>query len=120
MASRAATVDGGATPVARCRDSVALARRQLLEGQGAPPFIEFETVRLWGHYNKDPQHYRPKDEWDAAQARDPIALLRQRIIAADASLAGEIETIDNDLKLEFEALKDEGRSGPLSRSRHRP
>lgn len=99
---KAATVNGG-DPVA-VRDSVALARQQLLAGEG-PAFIEFETIRLWGHYNKDPQHYRPKEEWDAVQARDPIALLRRRMIEADAGLARDLDTIDAEIKHELEDLK---------------
>ncbi|SEB95690.1 2-oxoisovalerate dehydrogenase E1 component [Beijerinckia sp. 28-YEA-48] len=107
---KAATVDGG-DPVA-VRDSVAMARQQLLEGNG-PIFLEFETVRLWGHYNKDGQHYRPKDEWDAAQAKDPLARLRHKLIETDASLARELDTIDAEVKQDIESLRQRVEAAPL-------
>lgn len=107
---KAATVDGG-DPIA-VRDSVAMARQQLLEGNG-PIFLEFETVRLWGHYNKDGQHYRPKDEWDATQAKDPIVLLRQKLIEQDPRLAQELDAIDGEMKQEIEQLRQQVEAAPL-------
>lgn len=106
----AATIDG-CDPVA-VRDSVAIARQRLLEGNG-PVFLEFETVRLWGHYNKDGQHYRPKDEWEAAQARDPLALLRRKLIESDPAASGELDLIDEETTRNLELLRERVEAAPF-------
>lgn len=47
-------------------------------GRG-PSLIEAMTERLVGHYDLDPQHYRPKGEVDRAREREPLARLRSRL-----------------------------------------
>lgn len=46
---------------------------------GGPSLIEAMTERIVGHYDLDPQHYRPKGELEAALEREPLARLRRRI-----------------------------------------
>ena len=38
--------------------------------------------RLWGHYNRDIEHYRPKEDRDIARTRDPIQTFSSKLIAA--------------------------------------
>ncbi len=106
----AATVSG-LDPIA-VRDSVAEARARIRTG-GGPAFLEFKTVRLWGHYNKDGQHYRPKTDWDAAQAADPLDLLRARLIGADSTLIGDLDDIDAQIESDFVALRSRVEAAPL-------
>jgi len=42
--------------------------------------IEVETYRYYGHFQGDPELYRPKGEVAALKAKDPIARLRRQII----------------------------------------
>ena len=84
IASRAASygmfseeVDGG--DVEAVRAAVARAARRARDGEG-PTLLECHTVRLWGHYNKDIEHYRPKANRLSALARDPIARLKAGLI----------------------------------------
>src|SRR5919108_1932420 len=77
----AATVDGN-DPTA-VRDAVAEAAGRAHAGEG-PTFIEARCHRLWGHYNLDVEHYRPKADLEAAQAADPVAALRHSL--ADAGM----------------------------------
>ena len=51
------------------------------EGDG-PVLIECRVPRLWGHYNRDIEHYRPKEDRDQARARDPITTFSNKLIAA--------------------------------------
>ncbi|HZR93179.1 MAG TPA: thiamine pyrophosphate-dependent dehydrogenase E1 component subunit alpha [Gaiellaceae bacterium] len=44
-----------------------------------PSLIEAMTERLVGHYDLDPQHYRPRGEVEAAREREPLARLRRRL-----------------------------------------
>ncbi|WP_458792994.1 alpha-ketoacid dehydrogenase subunit alpha/beta [Yoonia sp. MH D7] len=106
---QSATIDGN-DPIA-VRDSVAVARDSIVAGNG-PVFLEFNTVRLWGHYNNDLQHYRSKEEWNAAQEKDPIVSFRERIIKDGLADVDTLDRIDADLKGEFETLKNEVIAAP--------
>jgi pyruvate dehydrogenase E1 component alpha subunit len=46
-----------------------------------PSLIEIETSRLAGHFIGDAEGYRPAGEKDQLFARDPIVVLRQKLIA---------------------------------------
>ncbi|WP_319825893.1 thiamine pyrophosphate-dependent enzyme [Thalassovita sp.] len=99
---RSATVDGN-DPIA-VRDSVASARSHILDND-VPVFLEFTTARLWGHYNKDIQHYRPRSDAKDAEARDPIAALRARILNEGMIAEGDLDRIDDDVEAELEQLR---------------
>lgn len=57
-------------------EAVKRARR----GEG-PTLIEVETYRYYGHFQGDPELYRPKDEVAKLKAKDPIRRLREAMIA---------------------------------------
>jgi TPP-dependent pyruvate/acetoin dehydrogenase alpha subunit len=72
--------------------AVARARR----GDG-PTLIEVVTDRLLGHFQGDPETYRPKGEVEALRARDPIPALAARLKregllddAAEAALQADV------------------------------
>jgi TPP-dependent pyruvate/acetoin dehydrogenase alpha subunit len=44
---------------------------------GGPTLIEIETYRYYGHFQGDPEAYRPKGEVAALKAKDPIERLRK-------------------------------------------
>lgn len=93
----AATADQHPAPIARRADAygieahrvdgndveaVALGAAALVERcrQGDGPFLlEAETERWHGHYEGDPQRYRPEDERDGFE--DPVVLQRSRLEA---------------------------------------
>jgi TPP-dependent pyruvate/acetoin dehydrogenase alpha subunit len=63
-------------------DEVEQATREALErarGGEGPTVIEAMTERLVGHYDLDPQHYRPPGEVEHAAEREPLARLRGQI-----------------------------------------
>ena len=94
-----ATIDG-CDPIA-VRATIGLAADRARRGEG-PSLIECSTVRLWGHYNRDIEHYRPKDDRAAAEARDPIVLLRQRLRKAalvdDSAFAEMQRAVDAEIE----------------------
>jgi 2-oxoisovalerate dehydrogenase E1 component len=73
------TIDG-ADPLA-VRETMAQAAKRAREG-GGPVLIECRVPRLWGHYNRDIEHYRPKEDRDRARAADPISTFSNKLIAA--------------------------------------
>ncbi|MFF2655557.1 thiamine pyrophosphate-dependent enzyme [Streptomyces sp. NPDC058045] len=70
---RAESVDGQ-DPRA-VADAVHRAAAECRQGKG-PVFLECQTVRLGGHYNKDIEHYRPQADRDAAAEADPLLRIR--------------------------------------------
>jgi 2-oxoisovalerate dehydrogenase E1 component len=77
-----ATIDG-ADPIA-VRDTIAQAAERARSG-GGPSFVECRVSRLWGHYNRDIEHYRPKEDRAAATANDPILLLARRLLQSEVA-----------------------------------
>jgi pyruvate dehydrogenase E1 component alpha subunit len=67
-----------------------------------PHFIEAQTYRFMGHSMSDPAHghYRTKEEVDQQRKRDPLLLLRQKIVKAGLgtdtdfkNIAGEVQDV---------------------------
>ena len=73
------TVDG--TDPLALRETVRQAAERARAGEG-PALIECRVPRLWGHYNRDIEHYRPKDDRQAAGQRDPIELTIDRLVVS--------------------------------------
>lgn len=75
----AATINGADPMIVR--DSIALAAARARAGQG-PSLLECRVPRLWGHYNRDIEHYRSKSDKAEAEARDPLTELGGRLLAS--------------------------------------
>ncbi|WP_406316100.1 thiamine pyrophosphate-dependent enzyme [Streptosporangium sp. NBC_01639] len=100
-------VDGG-DPFAVAR-AVAAAAQACRNGEG-PVYLECKTVRLSGHYNRDIQHYRPKEDVEAAERGDPITRL---VASAAGDLSDDaVDAIDGQVAAEVEALGRQVRAMP--------
>ncbi len=95
------TIDG-ADPLV-VRETIVQAAKRAREG-GGPVLIECRVPRLWGHYNRDIEHYRPKEDRDRARATDPITIFSNKLLAAgflssdsfrelEASVVSEMEEV---------------------------
>ncbi len=72
------------------------------DGEGGPRLLHAVTYRIKGHVSVDPGSYRLPEEVAAAQAREPLLLMRQRLLdqghtaqaldAVDAAALAEINT----------------------------
>jgi 2-oxoisovalerate dehydrogenase E1 component len=87
-------VDGG-DPFA-VREAVAAAAAACRAGAG-PVFLECKTVRLGGHYNRDIEHYRPKDDIARARGLDPLLRLRDRAISEGILAREEFDAVDEEV-----------------------
>jgi 2-oxoisovalerate dehydrogenase E1 component len=74
-----ATING--TDPTIVRDSFRMAAQRARGGEG-PSLLECQVPRMWGHYSRDMEHYRSKDNRAADEARDPLLLQRRRLVAA--------------------------------------
>ena len=87
---------------------VAEAVERARRGEG-PTLVEAMTLRQRGHYEGDPQKYRPDLEADLAQnsrARDPLGILRDQLEGAD------IHSIDKAATDEVHAAFEEALQAP--------
>jgi TPP-dependent pyruvate/acetoin dehydrogenase alpha subunit len=83
---RAAAVDGNDAA------AVAEAVGNILDGVRAgtgPAFVEARTTRVSGHYEGDPQRYRPEPELAGLDAHDPLTVMRVRL--GDPAAADRVE-----------------------------
>jgi pyruvate dehydrogenase E1 component alpha subunit len=92
-----ARVDG--MDVLAVRDAVSKAIEQIRLSK-RPFFLEALTYRFLGHSMADPSHghYRSKEEVDEAKTRDPLLLLRNKLLSE--RLAGDVD---------FQAIEQETR-----------
>lgn len=93
---RAETVDGN--DVVAVADMVEELVDALRAGSG-PIFLESVTYRWNGHYEGDPITYRESDELVEWKKRDPMTVLRNRLIgvATDAEVAAVLERAVNEI-----------------------
>jgi pyruvate dehydrogenase E1 component alpha subunit len=73
-----------------------------VRGGRGPYFLELLTYRYRGHSMSDSNAYRCKDEERMWGARDPIVILRERLIAAGALTPADYERIDAEILTEIE------------------
>ncbi len=81
------------------------------KGDG-PMLLEARTYRFLGHFVGDPQPYRTKEEVEEWKKRDPIQLFRHRVIAEKKVPAGELDSLDAQIKKEIEAAVQFARESP--------
>ena len=81
--------------------AIARARR----GEG-PSLIEVKTDRYFGHFQGDPETYRPKDEVAKLRESDPIPklakMLKDKNMLSDSEAADIVETVHQRVKSAFD------------------
>jgi len=93
------------------RDTVAAAVERARSGRG-PTVLEFVVPRLWGHYNRDIEHYRPVADRAAATARDPLTVMAGRLVACGAATTAETEAVLAAQTATAEALAEAALAAP--------
>lgn len=71
-----------------------------------PSFIEFKVPRLWGHYNRDIEHYRPKRDREAAAARDPLVHSARKLVRAGIATEQRLAGVREEIEREMAALSE--------------
>ena len=78
-------------------EAVSRAAERARKGDG-PTFLEFKTYRFRGHSMSDPQKYRTKEEVAEWKLRDPIELIKDRILTNEIATQEELDAIDARIK----------------------
>lgn len=73
--------------------AVARAAERARNGEG-PTLLEFRTYRYKGHSMSDPARYRTKEELEEYKQRDPIEVIRKRILDKKHASEKDLEEID--------------------------
>ena len=77
-----------------------------IRGGGGPVLVEAETYRWHGHYEGDPERYRPAEEVAAWKERDPLTLLRRVLPGAAA------DAVDAEIEEEIAEAVEAARRAP--------
>jgi pyruvate dehydrogenase E1 component alpha subunit len=96
-------VDGQDVETVHAEASAAVARARAGDG---PSLIEFKTYRYRGHSRTDTGPYRPKGELEEWMKRDPIDILKTRMISSgqlDETEFGEMKQAAE--RLVYEAIE---------------
>ena len=104
------TIDG--TDPLIVRDTVRQAADRARQGHG-PVLIECRVPRLWGHYNRDIEHYRPKEDRDEARARDPLLTFSEKMIAAGLASRDELNELAASVKAEMDEAQAKVLGSPV-------
>ena len=103
-------IDGN--DVITVRDEVAKAVVKARGGEG-PSIIECLTYRHYGHSRTDPAKYRPEGELEEWLMRDPVTVLRARLVASGIP-EEEIGVIERTAQVEVLAAIEAAKNAPLS------
>lgn len=97
-------------------DAVYDAVRQVAEyirsGNG-PAIIEMKTYRYRGHSMSDPAKYRTKDEVEDYKERDPIIVVKNKIIAEKYASEQQIKEIEKKVKAQIAEVAEFAEASPL-------
>jgi TPP-dependent pyruvate/acetoin dehydrogenase alpha subunit len=80
-------------------------------GEG-PRLLEAETYRWQGHYEGDPQTYKPAEEVEAWRARDPLLITRARIASESLASNDELDAVLRDAEERIARAEAFARSSP--------
>lgn len=87
---------------AAVHEAVSKAAEHIRSGKG-PYFLEIKTYRYRGHSVSDPAKYRTKDELNEYKAKDPIEVIKDRMLDNKVATEAEISKIEDDIKAEIAA-----------------
>jgi len=87
------------------KEAVERARR----GEG-PSLIEIKVSRLRGHFEGDPQLYRPKEDFEIAKKKDPIPKFEKTLLDKNIVTEEEVKEIKEDTEKEIQGIMEFARN----------
>ena len=106
-----AIVDGNDVEKVYEETKKAVARARNGEG---PTLMEYKTFKKRGHYEGDPAPYRPEEELDEWMRRDPIVLLRNRLIDEGLATEDEVAAVEKKTDDEIKAALEFALKSPFA------
>lgn len=93
-------------------EAVSRAAERARKGEG-PTLLEFKTYRYRGHSMSDPARYRTKEEVAEWRARDPIEIIKDRILTNKIATQEELDAIDKKVKKQVDDSVKFAEESPL-------
>ncbi len=78
-----------------------------------PTLISMDTYRYYGHFEGDPELYRPKNEVPELMKKDPISLLRETLLKNKIVGNDELEMIENSAMEEINQAISYAENSPI-------
>src|SRR5438132_4804159 len=96
------------------RDAVGKAVDQIRTNK-RPFFLEASTYRFLGHSMADPSHghYRTKSEVDEAKKRDPLLLLKTKLLDERGAAEDDFKTLEQEVKKVIDEAVDFAETSPV-------
>jgi pyruvate dehydrogenase E1 component alpha subunit len=96
------------------RDAVGKAVDQMRISK-RPYFLEASTYRFLGHSMADPSHghYRTKSEVDEAKKRDPLLLLKTKLLGERGAAEADFKTLEAEVKKIVDEAVDFAEASPV-------
>jgi TPP-dependent pyruvate/acetoin dehydrogenase alpha subunit len=88
------------------------AAEQCRAGRG-PVLLEAETYRWHGHYEGDPQPYKPEGEGDTWRERDPLTVAESRLVADGTATADELTAVRDEATARIDAAVEAARAADV-------
>jgi len=104
------TVDGN--DVVAVHEAVQIAVERARNGEG-PSLIETKTYRMHGHFEGDPQTYKPAEEVEEWKKKDPIDMFRKRLAEMKVMTEQDAEKIDTEIAGEIEEAVKFAKESPF-------
>ncbi|SHH06103.1 pyruvate dehydrogenase E1 component alpha subunit [Jatrophihabitans endophyticus] len=82
-------------------------------GGGGPTLLEGTVARQRGHYEGDPMKYLSAEEIAVIRATDPVAAMRERLLADGTADATGLDTLERESLAEVERAAEEALTGTL-------
>jgi pyruvate dehydrogenase E1 component alpha subunit len=82
------------------------------DGEG-PTFVEAKTYRYRGHYEGDPQVYRPVEELELWKAREPIRAFRQKLLNTGLFDEAALEDIEAGVQRQLDEAVSFAETAPM-------
>jgi len=92
-------------------EAAGIAVERARQGQG-PSLLEIKTDRYFGHFQGDPELYRPKGEVDTLKGHDPIARLRAKLMEGGALSEDSDAALRKAVEAELEEAYTFARNSP--------
>lgn len=94
------------------KEKVSQAVQMCREGKG-PVLVEARTYRYFGHSLSDQQRYRTKEELEEYRQRDPILLLRHRMLEAGIATEAEMDAVMEQARQTIDEAERFAKASPL-------
>lgn len=92
-------VDG--MDVVAVHNAVSSALEHARRGEG-PTLVECKTYRWYGHSRSDPRAYRTREEEKEWKQRDPIEVLKQKLLEMELATLAELDAVEAEAKAGIE------------------